>query len=388
MCPKVSERTVSKHRQKPSLIRKRAFLAAAAFLLAAVLLLYSSSAFAEPQIRAKAAILIDAQSGQVLWEKNSSTPLPPASTGKIITAITAMDMAAGDTLCTISSTAANVGESSINLTPGMQYTLDDLLQGALVRSGNDACYAIGENIAGFEPLFVHWLNLKAATLGAWSANLLNTNGLPAKGHTISAHDLALAARYAMRNERFAEIVSLRYAKIGAGSTARSLKNTNKLLWQDESVKGIKTGTTDDAGACLVSYMEKNNLKLISVVFDSPDRYGESSRILGYGADSYLAGHLTPVGGISAYLPVHGGEQKILKLVAANDGYFLYPSSAKDQLHFSWELPQYAEAPIFSGAPLGKIKILGADDKVVAEVELLAANDVPEANFWDFLAIGS
>jgi len=367
---------------------RKALLAAAAFLLAAFLLLPGSPAFAAPQIGAKAAILIDAQSGQVLWEKNSSSPLPPASTGKIITAITAMDMASGETICNISSGAANVGESSVHLTPGTQYTLDDLLQGALVRSGNDACYAIGENIAGSEPLFVHWLNLKAAVLGAWSANLLNTNGLPAEGHVISAHDLALAARYAMCNQRFSEIVSLRYAKIGAGSTARSLKNTNKLLWLDESVKGIKTGTTDDAGACLVAYMEKNNLKLISVVFDSPDRYGESSRILEYGAASYLAGQLMSVGGISAYIPVHGGEQKILKLVAANDGYFLYPSANKGQLSFSWELQKSVAAPVCFGAPLGKVKVFGPDNKILAEVELLAANDVPKANFWNFLGFGA
>lgn len=383
-----SEQKLSKKRQKPSFIVRKASLAAAAFLLAAALLMSAKTAFAAPQVGAEAAILIDAQSGQVLWEKNSSVPLPPASTGKIITAITAMDMAPGDTICTISYAAANVGESSIHLTPGTQYTLDDLLQGALIRSGNDACYAIGENIAGSEPLFVHWLNLKAATLGAWSARLLNTNGLPVKGHVISAHDLALAARYAMSNERFAEIVSLRYAKIGAGATARSLKNTNKLLWLDESVKGIKTGTTDDAGSCLVAYMEKNNLKLISVVFDSPDRYGESSRILEYGSDSYLTGRLKSAGGISAYIPVHGGKQKMLKLEPANDGYFLYPSAAQGQLCFSWELKKSVAAPVFSGAPLGKVKVLGPDKKVLAEVELLAADDVPKAHLWDFLAIGT
>jgi len=354
-----------------------------AILLPIFFLFFSTPAFATPEVGAKAAILIDAQSGQVLWEKNSSATLPPASTGKIITAITAMDMGSSDMICTISPTAAAVGESSIHLTPGMQYSLDDLLQGALIRSGNDACYAIGENIAGSEPLFVHWLNLKAAAVGAWSANLLNTNGLPSKGHVISAHDLAMAARYAMQNDRFAEIVSSRYAKIGQGSTARSLKNTNKLLWQNEAVKGIKTGTTDDAGACLVAYMEKNSLQLISVVFDSPDRYGESAKILEYGADSFLAGHLMSVGGTSAYIPVCGGKQKMLKLEAANDGYFLYPAEDAGKLHFSWDLQKFVKAPISSGEPIGKVLVYGPDNKVLNEVELLAVEDVAKSSFWNF-----
>jgi len=178
---------------------------------------------AVPDLAATAAILIESNSGRIIFQKNADTPLPPASTSKIISAITALDLANLSEQHQISAEAAQVGESSINLQAGEILTIDDLLKASLIRSGNDACFALAEAVAGDESLFVHWLNLKAATLGATSATLYNSNGLPIEGHQISAKNLAFIASYAMKNNYFAEVVSSKYAQIGSGSSATQTK---------------------------------------------------------------------------------------------------------------------------------------------------------------------
>ena len=251
-------------------------------------LLWSPAALAAPEHTAAAAIVLEARSNTVLFAANATEPLPPASTGKILTALLALDVC--DDLqqsCTVSAAAAAVDGSSAWLTAGESWTLAELLTGALVHSGNDACYAIAEAVAGSEPLFVHWLNMKAAVLGATSARLYNSNGLPAAGHVISAADLAGISAVALENDFFARTVASRYAQIGAGATARSYQNTNRLLWHDPHIVGVKTGTTDAAGACLVAAYADGAALYVSVVLHSGDRWGDSLRLLRWAAQSYV-----------------------------------------------------------------------------------------------------
>ncbi len=260
---------------------------------------------ANPQ--AAASVLIEAHTGEIIFGVNEDSALPPASTTKILTALLALDMQADlDKPRLISAEAAAVEESSLYLRAGEILSLEDLLKGALVHSGNDACYAIGEIVAGSEQLFVHWMNMKAAVLGAYSVHMTNTNGLPDPNHQMSAADLASLTAYAMQNDFFAEIVGSKYVEIGEASSYRYYKNTNKLLWQDEHIVGVKTGTTDAAGPCLVAAYEDGAALFISVVFDSPDRYGESLSLLKYGADQYILIYLPCQNEDLAYLPADDG----------------------------------------------------------------------------------
>ena len=347
-----------------------------------ILVLMPSIAYGEPSINAEAAILIDGINGQILWQKNAFTPLPPASTGKILTAITALDLLGGDTICQISSRADAVGESTIGLNSGEEWTLDDLLQGALIRSGNDACYAIGENIAGSEGLYVEWLNLKAHVLGAYQSTIKNTNGLPLEGHLMSAYDLSIFARYAMSNQRFREIVSTKYVTIGDDGHTRELKSTNKLLWQREDIIGIKTGTTDDAGACLVTASNKNGLLLIAVVLHSPNRYTESLELLDYGAVTYQNIEITGKDVLTGYLPVENGKKQILPFITTNDGYFLYPKSSEG-LHLSWQLPDYVTAPVKKDQPVGKVLLEDNEGNLWGKIDLKAAIDIEKKSVGIF-----
>ncbi len=334
----------------------------------------------EPEIGASAALVMDAETGQVLWEKNAYAPLPPASTQKIVTAVTALDMGDLAQTCAISAQAAGVGESSIHLRAGEELTLEELLWGALLKSGNDACYAIGENLAGSEPFFVHWLNLKAATLGAWQATLKNTNGLPVEGNVISPYGLALCARYGMNNPTFAKMVSTQTQNIGRGASSRSLKNTNKLLWQEQDIVGIKTGTTNEAGNCLVTAAQRNGRLLIGVVFHSPDRYGESLKILDYAAQQYRTLELNQRDQVVAYLPVSGGEQDFVPVTGANAGDCLYPQDATG-LHTVWQLPSSCTAPVAEGQGLGWLLCQDEQGRVWSKVALEAGAAVPAKGSW-------
>jgi D-alanyl-D-alanine carboxypeptidase (penicillin-binding protein 5/6) len=188
-------------------------------------------------------------------------------------------------------------------------------------------------------------------LGAYQSTIKNTNGLPLEGHLMSAYDLGILARYAMKNRRFREIVSTKYVVIGDNGQTRELKNTNKLLWQREDIIGIKTGTTDDAGACLVAASNQNGLLLIAVVLHSPNRYRESLELLDYGASEYQSVYITDKEVLTGYLPVKNGKKQVVSFTAINDGFFFVQISQRPPSF--WQLPEYVSAPVKKGEPMVK-----------------------------------
>ena len=348
-----------------------------------LLILPVQSWAAEPKIHASAAVLIDMKTGQVLWSKNETEALPPASLTKIITAITALDNATPEQLCQISAHVKGIPETNIDLREGESFTLFELLLGALLPSGNDATYAIAENVAGSEALFVYLMNLKAWSLGSVSANLYNTNGLPDDRHLISALDIAQISRYAMSNDVFAEIVSTKYAKIGSGSSLRQLKNTNKLLFMDPLITGIKTGTTNKAGQCLVSAKSKDGMEVLSVVLHSPDRYGESQKLLDYGLKEFIPVDFIKASEVLASIPITGGKAPTVAISAMNDGYFLCKKDKLSLLSMKWELPPSLTAPLKQGEPVGRLLFVDDEETVWGVVNLQAAEAVDKKLFGLF-----
>lgn len=245
------------------------------------------AAVAQPHIEARAAVLVEASTGIVLYEKSAYTRYPPASTTKILTALVATDRLRPGARIRVSRHAAGTAGSRAHIRYGETYSRDELLKGLLMRSGNDAATALAEGAAGSEKTFADLSNRRAAELGALGTHVVNPHGLDRPDHLMTARDLALLAAHLLSRPDLAAIVSTADGTFGAeGRPARGVSNTNRLLGFYPGAIGVKTGTTSRAGKCLVAAARRDGMTLIAVVLASPDRWGESARLLDWGFDNF------------------------------------------------------------------------------------------------------
>ena len=235
-----------------------------------------------PRLGARAAVLLEVSTGTILYARNEHQRRAPASTTKIVTALIAVERGGLDEMVQVSREAAGTRGSSAHLWAGQQLTMLDLLHAMMLPSGNDAAVAVAEHIAGSVPAFARLMNQRVRELGARNSLFQNPHGLDAAGHYTTAYDLALITRTAMQYPVFAQIVSTRVHESPSGRWS----NTNRLLWSYEGTVGVKTGTTDDAGHCLVSAVNRDGLELISVILGSPNRWTESIQLLEWGFDTF------------------------------------------------------------------------------------------------------
>jgi len=243
-----------------------------------------------PIIEAKSAIIVDFDSGAILFEKNGNEKLQIASITKLMTAILALEEGNLDDIITVSIEAAATEGSKIWLLQGEQISLNSLLQAALIHSGNDAAIAIAEHIGGNVQNFVKMMNEKADKLGLYSTNYENPVGFDAIQNYSTVKDLSLLARYAYRKEFVQNTVNVESKTIASidGKTTHDLKTTNELLGTTWNVLGLKTGSTEAAGLCFIAIMEndKGN-KIITVILDSPDRFLETKKLASWAFRSYI-----------------------------------------------------------------------------------------------------
>ena len=240
-----------------------------------------------PTIHVSHAILIDSSSGRVLYSSNPDARCAIGSTTKMMTAILVLESLPLDRVVTVSARAASVGEQSLGLKAGDQLTVEQLLYGALVHSGNDASCALAEACGGSIESFVAEMNAKASELGLRNTHFANPDGLDAPGHYSSARDLATLARYAMQNSEFRKIVATESYSITlrSGSTPFTFSNVNRLLGSVAWVTGVKTGFTNDAHFCLVASGSKSGASMISVVLGESNwtnTYADGEKLLEYG----------------------------------------------------------------------------------------------------------
>lgn len=327
-----------------------------------------------PFIHADAAILMDAGTGQILFEKNSNLKKPPASTTKIMTALIALEGGALQENVTVSPHAASVGEASLELKAGEILTLQHLLYGALLESGNDACVAIAEHIGGTEANFVLLMNHKAKLIGADSTSFKNTNGLPAVNHYSTAKDLATITRYAFRNPVFKQIVGTSNIIIESSTGTRHLSNTNKLLWSYYGADGVKTGTTLEAGCCLVASATRDGRQLISVVLNSNDRWKDSMLLLDYGFNQFENLRVIDQGVVAGNVRIEEGVVHEIKAVASADLDVIVPKNEQGCLEKMVSIERQITAPVVKGQPIGRITAR-INGEVVGSVELVSDRDV-------------
>lgn len=334
------------------------------------------------KVRASASVLIEAKSGTVLFADNAETRRAPASTTKMMTAIVALEKGDLAQVIRVSRRAAQTGGSTIWLKAGDQLTLLELLEGMMLRSGNDGSMAVAEGVAGSVERFLTLMNAKAKEIGALNTNFRNPHGLRAPSHYTTALDLALIARYGLENPRFAELVSekvgiLEWANV---DKAIEIKNTNKLLWYLEGADGVKTGTTNEAGHCLVASATRDGKKLIAVVLNSNDRWNDCARLLEYGFNNFeiitIAAKEQPVTDVR----IKHGRPAQVKLYPRRD---LIAVVRKEQQAGIESRVRVFEgrlkAPVKAGQPLGKISYL-YEGKVVDEVDLIT-NQTVKYRWW-------
>ena len=363
---------------------QKKFLCAAA---AAVGLLWGSLGFSygemtvavmagDLEVNAEAAVVMDADSGRLLYAQNPDKRLANASTTKIMTALLTLEQPDQDRYFTVDSDAIQVEGTTMGLQPGDSVTLHQLAAGMLLPSGNDAANAAAVEIAGSEEAFVRLMNQRAAELGLENTQYRNPSGLDAEGHYSSARDLATLAAHALENEDFADIVSKQEIRMAFGNPPynRSLYTTNKLLERYPYAIGVKTGYTDDAGLCLVTAAEKDGTRLIIVTLNGKDDVNTHMRLYEHFfpllARVDLSGFTE---GLS--VPVTGGTRDSVAAVPAAEPEAALLEREYDELTREVELPQFVYAPVQAGQVLGEIRLLSGD-KVVWQSALVADSDVP------------
>jgi|SRR5680860_22656 len=315
-----------------------------------------------PRVSASSAVLMDVLTGDILFGKQADTRRAPASTTKIMTAILGLELGRPDEVVTVSPKAADIGEATLHLDPGERITLYELITGALVRSGNDACVAIAEHISGSEEQFVKLMNKKALALGAQNTHFENTNGLPRKGHYSTAKDLALMARHGLKLPQFASIIRQKETEIHfiEPDVFMDLRNTNKLLWNYPYANGVKTGTTTAAGKCLVASATKEGRKLVVVVLNAPDRFGDAQKLLEWGFEKTETVRLVEAGQVVAEF---AGAKKSVQVFINSpiDVSITKVERGKLQTRVVWE--KNADLPVRAGERLGRLEVWLGNQKL-------------------------
>ncbi len=249
----------------------------------------------DEDLTARAAVLMDAATGKILYQKDSDLRLPPASTTKVMTAILTLESGRKLTeTLTVSKTATRVPASKLYLRPGQSLTIEDLLYGIMLSSANDASMVLAEGIGGTVEHFADLMTKRANELGAANSHFANPHGLTAVDHFSTARDLAVLFRYAMRNPTFREIVQTKISSVSSNTIVKkktvarriSVRNHNRLLWNFDGAIGGKTGYTHAAQKCFVGAVARNGHTFIVAILGARDQWGDTKRLLEYGFDNY------------------------------------------------------------------------------------------------------
>lgn len=344
------------------------------------------TAAAAQEIPAKSAVLMDAGSGQLLFEKNAHQPMPPASITKIMTLLLVMEAIEDGQLrwedtAVCSDHAASMGGSQIWLEPGETMTVEELFKAAAVKSANDASMVLAEQVSGSESAFVKQMNARAKALGMKDTVFKNPTGLDAEGHVSTAYDIALMSRELLKHPEVTRYTTIWMDSLRDGKT--SLVNTNKLVRFYEGCTGLKTGTTDGAGSCLSASATRQGLSLIAVSMGSDtsdQRFSACKTLLNYGFASFES--FQPEVPTEELIPadvIRGVEEQV-ELKAGSCSPVLIPKGKGAEVTRTVTLPESVEAPVKEGAVLGEA-IFSLEGRVLARIPLTAASGVNRMDFF-------
>ena len=342
----------------------------------------------ELPVEAKAALLMEKETGQVLFAKEEQQRLEPASVTKIMTLLLTMEAISRGELryedtVTVSKNAASMGGSQVYLSEGEQITVEELLKAVCVSSGNDAAVALAEQVSGVTELFVQQMNNRAKELGMVDTCFLNPTGLPAEGHVTSAYDIALMSReLILRHPDLRRFTTIWMDTIRGGEFG--LSNTNKLIRFYEGATGLKTGSTDAAGYCISATAERSGMELIAVVLGgetSQQRFEDAKTLLNYGFSTYALADVTPAE--RQIVPVKLGRAPSVEAVL-EAGKLLVGKGQAGSLSQTVTLREDLVAPVEKGQTVGTLTVQ-CGDATLAELPLTAADTVERMTWGDLFA---
>lgn len=358
---------------------KRSIAIITALVIAALSGFVSVSAMEDTS--ARAAVIMDVNSGRVLYSKNMDEKLPMASTTKIMTTLVAIESGKLNEIVTVSRNASYTGGSSIYLREGEKHTVHDLLYAIMLRSGNDAAVAVAEHIGGSVEGFAEMMNQKAQEIGAVNTRFANPHGLDAAGHYTTAYDLALITSYALKNPVFSEIARSKKKVIKGPPNEnwdRVMVNKNKMLWQFEGGDGVKTGFTNKAGRCLVSSATRNGMQLVCVVLNCGPMWDDSAALLEYGFKNYSMEKVVDKNNIFNVVEVKKGKAKFVGVKPKEDFYLPLKAGEKENVKMSVSSRGTAIAPLYKGDDAGRLEVY-IDGKLIKTVALEYAESVESSS---------
>ncbi len=346
-----------------------------------------SSALSDDEITAPAAVLMDAETGKVLYGKNMHEVRACASITKVMTLLLVFEaidegkISLDDTV-TASAHAASMGGSDIWLEEGETMTVDEMIKATVVASANDAAVALAEFVSGSEEEFVARMNERAAELGMNETVFKNCNGLDEDGHVTSAYDVAVMSRELIKHEKIFEYSGIWMDYLRNGET--QIVNTNKLLKSYSGITGLKTGTTSQAGSCISATAERDGLSLIAVVLGcktGTDRFSDAAAILDYGFANYSMYLPQAPDEAFAEIKVKNGMKAAVSTTADVSSPFLISKGSDSEITVEVSVPEEIQAPVDAGDIIGKIVYKNADKEVIAEYPITADDSVEQISFW-------
>ena len=348
------------------------------------------------EITAPSAVLMEASTGTVIFEKDADTARPPASVTKVMTMLLIFDALSDGSISlddevTVSEYAASMGGSQVFLEPGEVQTVDTMLKCIAVASANDACVAMAEYICGNEEEFVNRMNERAAGLGMENTHFVNCNGLDAEGHVTSARDIALMSRKLIAKYPQIHDYSMIWMEnithtTNKGTSEFGLTNTNKLVRQYEYATGLKTGSTGDAKFCVSATAEKNGIELIAVVMaaeNSKDRFADAVKLLNYGFGKCQLYTDESEEGLTPAVIENGVEDTVNVYRAEPFSYLDTTGANLNAIERTVEMEQSIPAPVSKGDPVGAV-VYTLEGNEIGRTDILAAEDIEEASFMDYL----
>lgn len=333
---------------------------------------------------ARGAVLIEGDSGEIIYEKNAYSPLPMASTTKIMTGIVVIENCNNlDKKYKIPTEAIGTEGSSIYLKDGEELTIRELLYALLLESANDASVALAIITSGSVECFVEKMNEKASTLGLESTHFENPHGLDSENHYSSAYDLAILSRYALSNPIFSEIVATKKMTIPLdnGDGTRVLINHNKLLRLYEGANGVKTGFTKKTGRCLVSSAERDGVWLIAVTLNDPNDWRDHTALFDFGYERYTSVNLADKGDYLIELPLQNGKKSTVLCTNLEP---LSVTLKKDDINISGKLEYIRPlfAPVSKGEVVGKIVFYNNNEEI-GSLDLVSIEEIKNIDYKNF-----